>query len=196
KRYAMVIDLNRCTGCGACVENCPTRNLVQPLSEEEIAGLQPIPEDKEAVIAIIARHTHRDGPLMPILQEISATFGYLPGEVLAYVAKETGYPLTHIYRIATFYNAFSFTPKARHTIYVCMGTACYIKGGGRIVETFEKRLAIQEGHVTPDLQFGIGRMYCFGCCGQAPVVVVNTTLHGHFKSRDVPTLIKSYAGGS
>ncbi len=176
------------------MRHCPVRNRVQPLPEAEMARRQPAADGGEGIDAIVARHKGREGPLMPMLQDVNATLGYLPATALTRISKETGYPLTHVYRVATFYNAFRFTPRARHTIHVCMGTACYIKGGGRIVEAFEKKLGIQEGGITPDLQFAIGRMYCFGCCGQAPVVVVDGTLHGHFKSASVPGLVRSYAG--
>jgi NADH:ubiquinone oxidoreductase subunit E len=191
KKKPRFVDETKCTGCGACVSNCPTRNTVQ-LIEREKVDLEP--QYKEKVTEILEKHKSREGPLMPILQEISARFSYFPGGVLEYVSQEMGYPMTHIYRLATFYNAFSFTPQAKHTINVCMGTACYIKGGGRILEGFEKKLGIKEGEVTSDLKFGIGRMYCVGCCGQAPVAVVNQDLHGYFNASHVPALLKSYDG--
>lgn len=191
-KKARYVDENKCTGCGTCVANCPTRSIVQPLERTRTVVR---PEFREKAIEIVERHRRREGPLMPILQEINAAFNYLPEQVLRYVSEETGYSMVHVYRIATFYNAFSFTPKAKCTFCVCMGTACYIKGGGKILDEFENKLGIKEGDVTKDLKFGIGRTYCFGCCGQSPVIVVNEDLHGHCKRSDVPRLIKSYRGG-
>ncbi len=195
-KKARYVNENKCTGCGTCVANCPIRNRVQLISEEPWQKVKLDSEYRDKVIEIIDRNKNREGPLMPILQEIQATFSYLPENVLRYVSEEMGYSMTQIYGLATFYNAFSFTPKAKRTVHVCMGTACYIKGGGRILESFEKALGIEEGEVTHDLKFGIGRMYCFGCCGQAPVVVVNEDLYGYFKASKASELIRSYAAES
>ena len=129
-KKARYVDEDACTGCGTCVSSCPTRNRVQPLERERV---ELAPEFREKVLEIIGRNKDREGPLMPILQQINAAYNYLPENALRYVSQETGYPLSHILRIATFYSAFSIVPRGRHIINVCMGTACYVKGGERVM---------------------------------------------------------------
>ena len=185
------VDETKCTGCGVCTENCPVRKAIylEPVEKVEIK-LEP--EDLERMKKIIEEYNHKEGALVPILHEINISYSYLPENILRYISEELDIPLSLIYRIATFYNAFSLKPKGKYTINVCLGTACYIKGGSRILAAFERGLGIKAGETTEGLMFGLGTISCFGCCGQAPVVVVNEDLHGHFRVTKVPKLIKSY----
>ena len=94
-------------------------------------------------------------------------------------------PLSEIYRIATFYNAFSLEPKGRNIIRICIGTSCYVKGGQRILETAERKLGIKVGQATKDLKFSLETVSCIGCCGQSPVISVNDEIYGYFE----PTML-------
>ena len=185
------VDETKCTGCGVCTENCPVRKAIylEPVEKVEIK-LEP--EDLERMKKIIEEYKRKESVLVPILHEINISYSYLPENILRYISEELDIPLSLIYRIATFYNAFSLKPKGKYTINVCLGTACYIKGGSRILAAFERGLGIKAGETTEGLMFGLGTISCFGCCGQAPVVVVNEDLHGHFRVTKVPKLIKSY----
>ena len=189
KKRARFVDEEKCTGCGTCVSNCPTRNSVQ-IAEPAKVVLEP--EHKEQTQNIVAKHKNRKGPLMPILQEINATFNYLPETVLKYVAQETGRPLAHIYRIVTFYSGFSIQPRGKHVINVCMGTACYVRGSETLMEKFSDVLEIKPGETTPDKKFTLNSVRCIGCCGLAPAVAIGDQVYGKLSVARVPDVIKKY----
>jgi NADH:ubiquinone oxidoreductase subunit E len=188
-KKARFVDEERCTGCGTCVANCPTRNKVQPVAR---AGVDLEPRFREKVIEIIARHKGRDGLLMPILQEVNATFNYLPENVLQYVSLETGYPLSHILKLATFYSAFSTVPRGRHVISVCMGTACYVKGSERLLEKFGNCLGVGLDQTTPDMRFTLKAARCIGCCGLAPAAMIGSDVYGKLTSTKIPALVDKF----
>ncbi|MCK4307451.1 NAD(P)H-dependent oxidoreductase subunit E [candidate division WOR-3 bacterium] len=190
KKNPRYVDEDKCTGCGACTENCPVKKAIYPVEEKIEIKLEP--EDLERMKKIIEEYKGKEGALVPVLHNINVSYSYLPENILRYISEELDMPLSLIYQIATFYNAFSLKPRGKYTIDVCLGTACYIKGGNRILEAFERALGIKVGNTTEDLMFGIETISCFGCCGQAPVVVINEDLHGHFRITKVPKLIKSY----
>ncbi|HMD75951.1 MAG TPA: NAD(P)H-dependent oxidoreductase subunit E [Terracidiphilus sp.] len=175
------------------MSNCPTRNQVQPF---ESAPVELEPGRRQAVTDILARHRHRDGPLMPILQEINAAFNYFPETVLQYVAEQTGYPLSHIYRIATFYSAFSVVPRGKYTINVCMGTTCYVRGSQRLMEKIGEMLAMHPDETTPDLKFTLKSVRCIGCCGLAPAVMVGSEVYGKLTRKDVAGIVRKYQEAS
>ena len=189
KRKSRFIDESKCTGCGTCVANCPTRNKVQPL---EMTGIVVEPQFREKVAEVIGKHKGKDGMLMPILQEINAMFNYLPESVLRYVSRETGYPLSHIMQIATFYSAFSTVPRGKHVINVCMGTTCYVRGSERLLEKFTDVLEIRLDQTTPDMKFTLSSARCIGCCGLAPAVMVGGEVYGKLTSRNVPEILQKY----
>ncbi len=130
--------------------------------------------------------------LIPILQEIQAEFGYLPDEAMLEVARFIGIPRSAVYGVATFYNQFRFTPPGKHPIKVCMGTACHMKGGKIITEAWERRLDIKVGETTPDLEFGLERVACVGCCAMAPVTVVEGTFQGKMTPTKVDGILLSF----
>ena len=187
-KKARYVDENKCTGCGTCVSNCPTKNRVQPLERARVVLEPQFINVKE----IIEKHKDREGPLMPILQEINTTFNYLPENVLRYVSQETGYPLAQILKIATFYSAFSITPRGKYTVNVCLGTTCYIKGSGRLMEKFSDNLGIRENETTPDMKFTLKSVRCIGCCGLAPAVAVGDAVFGKLTVSQIPDIIQRY----
>jgi NADH:ubiquinone oxidoreductase subunit E len=189
KRRASFVNAAKCTGCGTCVSNCPTRNHVQPFESPRV---ELEPSHRETVANIIARHKNQQGPLMPILQEVNAAFNYFPESVLQYIAQETGYPLSHIYRIATFYSAFSVVPRGRYVINVCMGTTCYVRGGERLMEKVSDLLAIQPDQTTPDMKFTLKSVRCIGCCGLAPAIMVGGEFYGKLTRKDLPGIVQKY----
>ncbi len=183
------INEEKCTGCGTCITNCPTRNIVQPIEETKV---ELEPQFKDEVIEIIRRNKDREGPLMAILQQINSTFNYLPENVLRYVSQEVGYPLSHIIHIATFYNSFSIVPRGKYIINVCMGTACYVKGGERLMDRLSEALEIKENETTPDMLFTLKSVRCIGCCGLAPAAMVRDYVHGKLSTKDIPGIIEKY----
>ena len=189
KRHPRFVDENKCTGCGSCVSNCPTRNQVQPM---------PVPPAeldaalRETLAPIIARHKNRSGPLMPILQDVNAALNYFPDHVLRFISQETGYPLTHVYRIATFYSAFSVVPRGKYVINVCMGTTCYVNGSEQLMSKISELLAIQPDETTPDMQFTLKSVRCIGCCGLAPALSIGSEIFGKLARKDVPDILGQY----
>ena len=189
KKKPSYVDASKCTGCAACVSNCPTRNVVQ-LAQNGKTDIEP--QFKEKVEPIIQKHKNRAGPLMPILQDINAALNYFPENVLKYVARETGYPLAHIYRIATFYSAFSLKPIGKYVVTVCMGTTCYVRGAQRLLDKFREVLGIGVDETTKDMLFTFKSVRCIGCCGLAPVVTTGDDVYGKLQSKAVPGIIKKY----
>ncbi len=189
KRRPRFVDEAKCTGCGTCVASCPVENAVQPLESPRVEIDLPY---REKVADIVARLRTKDGPLMPILQEVNAAFNYFPESVLRYISQETGYPLSHLYRIATFYGAFSVVPRGRYVINVCMGTTCYVRGGERLMEKVSDLLAIQPDQTTPDMKFTLKTVRCIGCCGLAPAIMVGGEFYGKLTRRDLPGIVQKY----
>jgi NADH:ubiquinone oxidoreductase subunit E len=188
-RKPRFVDETKCTGCGTCVANCPTHNLVQPA---EMPGAELEPSLRETLTKIIARHQNRPGPLMPILQEVNTALNYFPEGVLNYVAQQTGYPFTHVYRIATFYSAFSVVPRGKHVINVCMGTTCYVRGSERLMDKLSELLAITPDQTTPDMKFTLKSVRCIGCCGLAPALTVGSEVYGKLARTDIPQIVRKY----
>jgi len=183
------INEEKCTGCGTCITNCPTRNKVQPIEKTKVE-LEPQFQDK--VTEIIRINKGREGPLMAILQQINTTFNYLPENVLRYVSQEVGYPVSHILHIATFYSSFSIVPRGKHIINICMGTACYVKGSERLMERFSDVLEINENETTPDKLFTLKSVRCIGCCGLAPAAMIGDNVYGNLSTKDIPGIIEKY----
>ncbi|MBU0743156.1 NAD(P)H-dependent oxidoreductase subunit E [bacterium] len=129
--------------------------------------------------SIVERHTGRHGNLIAILEEVQAKYGYLPEEALRAVAEKTGRSLVDVYGVATFYNAFSLKPRGKHVVSACLGTACHVQGGPRIVEAISAQLGIRQGETTDDEEFSLEVVNCLGACALGPVVVVD----GHYFSK-------------
>ena len=183
------INEEKCTGCGTCITNCPTRNIVQPIEKTKV-GLEP--EFREEVLEIIQKNKDRKGPLMTILQQVNSAFNYLPENALQYISQELGYPLSHIFKIATFYSSLSIVPRGKHIINVCMGTACYVRGSGRLMERLSDLLNIKEKETTPDMLFTLQSVRCIGCCGLAPAVMSGDNVYGKLTPKDIPGIIEKY----
>ena len=132
------------------------------------------------------------GAVMPILQEAQRIFGYIPEEIVNIISHKLGKHSSEIYGVATFYSQFTFIPKGKYSISVCMGTACYVKGANDILEEFEKQLKIKKGETTRDMMFSIIETRCVGDCAVAPVVTINERVYPKFKIEDIENLIKEY----
>lgn len=186
------IDEEKCTGCGICIENCPVRNEIYILPEEEIVKIKLEPEDEEKVEGIIKEYKDKKESLVAVLQNINEEYKYLPENILKYISQGLDIPLSLIYRVATFYNAFSLKPKGKHVITVCMGTTCHVKGAPMIVNALERELGIKTGETTEDMSFTLETVACLGCCGLAPVLTIGEDLHGKLTQARIPKLIKQY----
>jgi len=149
--------------------------------------------DSLAVVEdIMARYQFRASALIAILQDLQKRFNYLPQELLRYVALRMNVPLTRVYGISTFYKAFSLKPRGKHLIDVCLGTACHVRGGMKILERLERDLGIKNGETTYDEKFSLKSVRCVGCCGLAPVVVIDDEFHGKLNQEMIPKILAKY----
>lgn len=146
----------------------------------------------EKINEILARYPDRKGNLISILHEVQSEFNYLPEDALRYISRRLEIPITRLYSIATFYHFFSLKPKGRHTVNVCLGTACHVKGSERILRTVETTLEVMEGETTTDMRFTVGAVRCVGACSLAPVMVVNKETHGKVNAKQVPNILNKY----
>jgi NADH-quinone oxidoreductase subunit E len=137
------------------------------------------------------------GALLTRLHTINAEHGYLPEAELRRAADDLGVPLSQLYSAASFYAAFSFKPRGRHTIQVCQGTACYIRGGDKLLEKLEATLGVEPGETTGDRLFTLETVYCVGSCSMSPVVRVDGDTYGRLKPDRLPRILQKYqsAGG-
>ena len=148
--------------------------------------------DKEKIQSLIDKHDGKKDSLIAILQDIQNEHNYLPQEALRYVAKVLKIPLSDVVGVATFYRAFSLTPRGKHTCTVCLGTACHVRGGPKILDEFERRLKVRPGETTKDNKFTLETVACLGCCAIGPVVVVDKDYHAHTSVRQVGPILGKY----
>jgi NADH-quinone oxidoreductase subunit E len=146
------------------------------LKERRLLSVEDL-KSIEIIDAIMAAYDHNPAKLVGILQDIQKELRYLPQDALRHVAERLGVPLPRVYSVATFYQAFSLTPRGRHIIKVCMGTACHVRGAPRVLEEIERKLGIKAGETTYDLEYTLLTVNCLGCCALGPVVVVDDTYH-------------------
>lgn len=144
------------------------------------------------VEALLQENPLRADELIAILQQIQARFHYLPEEALRAVSRRLRIPLTQVFHVATFYNCFSLEPRGRHHLRVCLGTACHVRGGQRILEKVLRELNLPTGGTTADFDFTVEPVRCLGCCGLAPVVRVDQATFGHLMQSRIPKLLKRY----
>ncbi len=141
---------------------------------------------------VLKQYGYEESAILPILQDIQDRDRYLAKEVLEHIAKNLGVPLTGVYRLATFYRAFSLTPRGRHLISCCMGTACHVRGAPRILDKLEMALDIESGGTTKNLMFSLETVNCLGACATGPLVVIDDNYHGHMSSTKVDSVLKEY----
>ena len=132
------------------------------------------------------------GAQMPALQEAQRIYGYLPIEIMKRLSTELKLPLEELYSTATFYAQFTFVPKGEYTISVCMGTACYVKGAGDILDSFTTELNINSGETTVDRKFTLESCRCIGACGLAPVLTVNEEVYGRLSKKKADKVLVTY----
>jgi NADH:ubiquinone oxidoreductase subunit E/ferredoxin len=141
---------------------------------------------------VVERHREARGGIIPVLQEINRDFGYLAEPMLRSVADQMELPISRVYSLATFYNAFSLTPKGKHVIRVCMGTACHVKGAENVLRSLERTLNISAGGTTADGLFSLEEVRCLGCCALAPVIMIGEDVHGGVTAGKLPKILDRY----
>ena len=141
---------------------------------------------------ITKAHKGQPGALIPVLEKAQELLGFLPVPVQQRIGNGLNIPLSQVYGVVTFYSLFSEEPRGRHTIRICMGTACYVRGGKKIGENIEQTLSIGEGQTTEDRRFTYESVRCLGACGLGPVIVVNDDVHGRIKPDKVKSILAQY----
>ena len=149
-------------------------------------------EQEEALLKVIDKHIGEKGSMMPILQEAQEIYGYLPIEVQKIIADKTGVSLEEIFGIVSFYAQFKLNPDGQYAIAVCLGTACYVKGSGDIIERISERLNVPIGSTSADGKYSIEATRCIGACGLAPVLTVNGEVYGRLMVDDVDDILAKY----
>jgi len=140
---------------------------------------------------IVAEYKGEKGALIPILQKVQEKFGYLPRETIAEIGKACRMSESEVFGVASFYAQFYFTPRGKHTVKVCLGTACHVRGGERILDEIKRELDVESGGTTGDGKFSLERVACFGSCALAPVMVVDKNVFGRMTvSKAKDTLVK------
>ncbi|NCB74427.1 MAG: NADH-quinone oxidoreductase subunit NuoE [Clostridia bacterium] len=140
---------------------------------------------RESIAALQGEHS-----LVQILQVAQEIYGYLPEEVIEVIASELGISTESVYSVATFYSQFTFNPKGKYAISVCLGTACYVKGAGEIYEKIKKTLDVEDGGTTPDGKFSLDACRCMGACGLAPVLSINDDVYGKVTPDQIAAILK------
>jgi NADH-quinone oxidoreductase subunit E len=146
--------------------------------------------DMTRIKEIIDHSSHQPGALIAVLQDIQREFRYLPREALLETASRLGVPLSKVYSVATFYTAFSLTPRGEQIVRVCQGTACQLKGADLILERFGTGLGIQPGETSADMKYTLEAVGCVGICAMAPVVIINDLIHGKVRPEKAVKLVK------
>ncbi len=146
------------------------------------------------LVAYVKEWKPRPGNLIMVLHRIQEHFGYIPRSVAFEAAELLGIPVAKVYGVITFYHFFRMTKPGKHTVAVCMGTACYLKGGQELIHELETLLGCKNGSVTDDGEFGIEAVRCIGCCGLAPVMTVDGEVYGTLKPEDLAGILAEYRG--
>ena len=155
-------------------------------------AFQGTKEQEEKLLAVIEKHAGQRGAMMPILQEAQEIYGYLPIEVQTIIAEKTGVSMEEIFGIISFDAQFKLNPDGQYAIAVCLGTACYVKGSGDIIEAISQKLNVPVGSTSPDGKYSIEATRCIGACGLAPVLTVNGEVYGKITVDDVDTILAKY----
>jgi len=150
------------------------------------------PEQLQQVDAIIEKYKGKPGSLIPVLEEVQGVLGYLPHEVQHRVAQGLNLPHSQVFGVVTFYSFFTMVPRGRHTIRLCMGTACYVRGGKKNLDRLTQELGIEAGDTTPDRRFSLETIRCLGACGLAPVMVIDEDTYKQVKERKVREMLERY----
>ena len=164
------------------------------MAKEAVIPFKGTAEQEAELMSVIAQYKDQDGALIPVLHQAQEIYGYLPIEVQTMIADGLSVPLAEVYGVVTFYTQFSLNPKGEYKVGVCLGTACYVKGSGDILEKFKELLKIDVDGCTSDGKFSLEATRCIGACGLAPVFTINDDVYGRITADDVPGILAKYQG--
>ncbi len=156
------------------------------------SGATLLNAEEAQVQAVLQRHPCDREYLIPILQDVQDALGYLPTSAMIQVGRHLGIRSTAVYGVATFYNQFRLEPVGRHVIHLCRGTACHVRGSGRLLQVLEAELGIKAGRTTRDGAFTLQTVACLGCCGLAPVMMIDEEAHGRLEPKRIAKILAAY----
>jgi NADH:ubiquinone oxidoreductase subunit E len=167
------------------------------LKDAEISGQLTDPEEFSgeklaAVDAIIDRNRLRPGALIPVLEEVQEVLSYVPKSIQKRIALGLGVPLSEVWGVVTFYSFFTTTPRGRHTVRCCLGTACYVRGGKKNLEKLSNLLNVEPGETTGDRRFSLETVRCLGACALAPVVAADGETYAQVKPIKIPEILEEF----
>ncbi len=162
------------------------------MSEKKTPAFKGTKEQENELLKVIEKYKDTEGALIPVLHEAQEIYGYLPVEVQQIISDGLGVSMAEIYGVVTFYAQFTTNPKGRYKIAVCLGTACYVKGSGDILEKIMEKLGIGVGECSEDGKYSLDATRCIGACGLAPVLTVNDDVYGRLVPDDVEGILAKY----
>ena len=169
--------------------------MASPILSQEIKGYEN-PQKRLELMAelerILRKNRGAPGAAIRVLQETQNLCGYLPRPLLEITSKELDIPLSRLYGVLTFYHLFSLTPKGKYVIQVCKGTACYVKGGQRILDNLKREHGLEPGGITPDGKFSLDMVRCLGCCGLSPVIAIGPDVYKKVKPSQLMSILNGY----
>lgn len=162
------------------------------MATKKVIPFKGTKEQEEKLLKVIEEHKNMEGALIPVMHEAQDIYGYLPIEVQKMIADGLDVSLAEVYGVATFYARFTLEPKGENHIGVCLGTACYVKGSGKILEKIEKNLGIEVGGCTEDGKFSLEATRCIGACGLAPVMTIGEDVYGRLTEDEIDGILAKY----
>lgn len=147
---------------------------------------------EQGITQIIEHYKDKVGAVISTMEAIQESYGYLPREALEKVSEELQVPLALLFSLATFYSAFTLKPRGRHTVHVCLGTACHVRGGARILKSLAHKLGVKPGDTTEDKNYTLETVRCIGCCSLAPVVKVDNDAYGYNTVDKIQGILDKY----
>ncbi len=190
RKKARSVDMDKCTGCGDCWNNCLARNKIVEPPERPPSDAPD--EMVTRIDAILDQYPDQGGRLIGVLQDVQEAYNYLPAPALDQVADRLGVSRSHVYRLATFYSSFSLTERGRHIIRVCDGTACHLRGAVNLRDELCRQLDIGPTETTRDKMFTLETVACLGACALAPVMTIGSTYYGKLSVDKVKKILDSY----
>jgi NADH:ubiquinone oxidoreductase subunit E/NAD-dependent dihydropyrimidine dehydrogenase PreA subunit len=186
------VNAAKCTGCGDCWTICPVRNTAEP--PPPFQPSEPLAEAEAAQLSkILARHEGQLGNLLPVLQEINQTYGYLPRVMLEHLACLWGLRLAEVLRVASFYDRFHFEPTGRHIVEVCAGTSCHARSSRSLLEKLETEIGVETGQTDRSGRFTLRTVRCLGLCALSPALKIDGQAFGRVNLDRVPEILEQFA---
>jgi NADH:ubiquinone oxidoreductase subunit E/NAD-dependent dihydropyrimidine dehydrogenase PreA subunit len=186
------VDLDKCTGCGDCIERCPVRNIVKTVESAAPAGFL-VDKEQEMLDGLLARHQGDKGALMPVLEAVNRTYGHLPRQMLEHISLRLDVPLASVLKVASFYDKMRLTPVGRHVVQVCNGTSCHSQHSSILLKRLENELGIKAGQTDTFGRFTLQTVRCLGLCALSPSMRIDGVSFGRVTPDDIPGILEQFA---